>query len=226
MLLKTIILIYGLIIILIYREGNTLNYLSKECDSKSEWGPWRCPGIGTKCTANIATRYKCIGGNCTSDSLCAKLENHTQSDSCVKVLQRGECEPWWTNWSSWSKCTTTCRFHEKHRSRFCTGAFNYNSYKFKVKDSILKSCASIERIHEGIEKVSCPVSRLCSAINGGWSQWSEFTECSVTCGIGKRVRRRHCDHPRPQEGGLYCIGTDHQEPFASKLNCPRRKSVK
>lgn len=134
-----------------------------------------------------------------------------QSDSCVKVLQRGECEPWWTNWSSWSKCTTTCGFHEKHRSRFCTGAFNYNSYKFKVKDSILKSCASVERIHEGVEKVSCPVSRLCSSINGGWSQWSEFTECSVTCGIGKRVRRRHCDHPRPQEGGLYCIGTDHQE---------------
>ncbi|CAH8634199.1 unnamed protein product [Schistosoma curassoni] len=199
MLLKTIILIYGLIIILIYREGNTLNYLSQECDSKSEWGPWRCPGIGTKCTANIATRYKCIGGNCTSDSLCAKLENHTQSDSCVKVLQRGECEPWWTNWSSWSKCTTTCRFHEKHLTNL--------------------------RIHEGVEKVSCPVSRLCSAINGGWSQWSEFTECSVTCGIGKRVRRRHCDHPRPQEGGLYCIGTDHQELFASKLNCLRRKSV-
>lgn len=82
MLLKTIILIYGLIIILIYREGNTLNYLSQECNSKSEWGPWRCPGIGTKCTANIATRYKCIGGNCTSDSLCAKLENHTVSNKC------------------------------------------------------------------------------------------------------------------------------------------------
>ncbi|CAH8592540.1 unnamed protein product [Schistosoma turkestanicum] len=216
-----IILIYGNII-LINREGNTLDHVSYDCSSNSEWGLWRCPGSRTKCTAKMATRYKCIGGSCTENSPCAKLKNHAQSDSCVKVLRRGECEPWWTNWSPWSQCTETCGVAEKYRVRFCTGAFNYKSYKYKVKKSISQSCASIERIHERIQKVPCPVSRLCSVVNGGWGRWSEFSECSVTCGEGKRIRRRHCTHPRPQGGGLYCQGTDYQEVLCEgHLPCPR-----
>ncbi|TNN16020.1 Thrombospondin-2 [Schistosoma japonicum] len=202
-------------------QGNTIDFLINECSNKSEWGLWRCPGIGIKCLAETATRYKCIGGNCTNDSVCSKLENYSQIDSCVKVLERGECEPWWSEWSSWSKCTATCGFTTKRRFRSCIGAMNNKSDKVEVKESISKSCASDKRMKEA-EVVPCPIRSSCLTINGGWGQWSEFTECSVTCGVGKRVRRRQCDYPRPQNGGLYCQGTDYQEVFCEGfLPCPQ-----
>ena len=38
------------------------------------------------------------------------------------------------------------------------------------------------------------------ATNGGYSDWSTWTQCPVTCGIGHRSRNRSCTDPPP---GLY-----------------------
>ena len=43
-------------------------------------------------------------------------------------------------------------------------------------------------------------------INGGWSEWGE---CSRTCGGG--VKRRTCTKPAPKDGGQYCQGDNLEE---------------
>ena len=44
------------------------------------------------------------------------------------------------------------------------------------------------------------------AVDGGYTEWSEWGECSVSCGGGKRSRSRTCTNPSPQFNGKNCDG--------------------
>ncbi|XP_048245093.1 uncharacterized protein LOC124148984 [Haliotis rufescens] len=58
-------------------------------------------------------------------------------------------------------------------------------------------------------------------VNGGWSGWSLWSDCSATCGqTGLRSRSRHCDSPAPQHGGLDCKGETTQAEPCNRLQCP------
>ena len=41
-------------------------------------------------------------------------------------------------------------------------------------------------------------------VNGGYTEWSSWTACSVTCGGGTVKRTRNCTNPLPQYGGKDC----------------------
>ena len=41
-------------------------------------------------------------------------------------------------------------------------------------------------------------------VNGGWSEWQEWSSCPIECEAKTRIR--YCDDPSTQHGGVYCSG--------------------
>uniref|UniRef100_A0A8D3DF08 ADAM metallopeptidase with thrombospondin type 1 motif 2 n=1 Tax=Scophthalmus maximus TaxID=52904 RepID=A0A8D3DF08_SCOMX len=55
--------------------------------------------------------------------------------------------------------------------------------------------------------------------DGNWGSWSEFGQCSRTCGGGVQFRTRDCDNPRPANGGRTCVGATYQFQICNSNEC-------
>jgi len=60
-----------------------------------------------------------------------------------------------------------------------------------------------------------------TAVDGGWSTWGAWSDCSASCASGAMYRSRICSNPKPNCAGLVCTGnyTD-QAPCGSGFTCP------
>ena len=57
-------------------------------------------------------------------------------------------------------------------------------------------------------------------VNGGWSQWTSWSGCSLTCGGGTRTRTRTCSNPIPQGSGADCVGSPSGSEGCNMVACP------
>lgn len=87
-------------------------------------------------------------------------------------------------------------FDTIHFRVFCTGIYFTVFFPYR-----LSSCEA------GV--LQCQSIPGCS-VDGSWSQWGAWTECSHPCGGGVKFRRRLCDNPSPQSGGRGCFGQAEQ----------------
>ena len=84
----------------------------------------------------------------------------------------------WGQWGAWSTCSATCGSGIETRKRFCNDPKPSGDGQYCSKDGSV-----------GTETRPCPGLIPCSL---GWSPWSDFGSCSVTCGSGLRTRTREC----------------------------------
>lgn len=73
-------------------------------------------------------------------------------------------------------------------------------------------------IHRGdFQKISFLANEI---INGGLTEWSNWSECSSACGRRTlRSRERYCSNPVPSNGGADCEGERFQLDMCEMLPC-------
>lgn len=59
-------------------------------------------------------------------------------------------------------------------------------------------------------------------VDGSWSVFSPYGNCSKDCGLGKQERQRSCTNPSPAHGGEKCIGEPAQSRECKLKECPSK----
>jgi hypothetical protein len=62
-------------------------------------------------------------------------------------------------------------------------------------------------------------------VDGGWSQWSTWTTCTVTCGGGIQDRLRFCSNPAPKHDGKLCLGNPIEARDCNTQLCPGKSNL-
>ena len=57
-------------------------------------------------------------------------------------------------------------------------------------------------------------------VDGGWSEYGNWSDCSPRCGEGTQTRIRTCTNPKPAHGGADCEGAVDQEQSCNIAPCP------
>lgn len=61
---------------------------------------------------------------------------------------------------------------------------------------------------------------LILTVDGGWSDWSMWTTCAVSCGVGNKTRDRTCTNPEPLHNGRKCNENSLELDSCSIKACP------
>ncbi|KAJ8037143.1 Coadhesin [Holothuria leucospilota] len=184
------------------RMTRTASCVHDVCDRKGGWSEW---SDWTECTAlcGNGTRYRlraCDNPTPIGEGNECEGEGH-ENEACRHW--ENFCDPnknqEYSEWDEWSHCSRTCKGGFQIRGRTCLGELDCNG-----------------AFHD---RKACNLEKLCP-VDGGWSEWSQWSVCSQTCGEGTSDRHRVCNKPYPQFGGLPCEGKSQQIQDCNRLDCP------
>ncbi|KAJ8411993.1 hypothetical protein AAFF_G00142600 [Aldrovandia affinis] len=175
----------------------------------SDWGAWQACSVSCGVGKKLRERM-CSSPPPTCRGSCAGPSSESSPcDTGMVCPVHGS----WSAWGPWGTCGSSCvregsGLPVRQSTRFCTNPA-------PSTDPPGLFCPGLASKTE-----PCVGLPYC-AVHGGWGLWAEYGGCSVTCGLGERVRMRSCDSPAPQHGGNYCPGDNTASLLCNTtLDCP------
>ncbi|CAG5120984.1 unnamed protein product, partial [Candidula unifasciata] len=168
----------------------------------SEWSEWStCSQVGLDRAIE-----KCLCRSRSCDNPKPSLNGRPCGEPTMEV-SNCTVHGAWTEWSAWSACSQTCGMSHRQRSRRCgnpSPRFGGNDCPGKDKD--IETCP---------DSVECPLV----PVDGSWSSWSGWSTCTTNCNGGIQTRKRSCDRPPPDRGGLLCTGNREEWRMCNTHKC-------
>jgi len=163
-----------------------------KCPINGGYGDWSAFSKCTKtCGGGLHYKHRCCinpypkhGGDD-----CSELGAPVEADVCNTM----PCpiDGAYGNWTEWGTCDKTCGGGLQHKTRSCDNP----PPRFGGKN-----CS-----HHGADKMSQACNEQPCPIDGGYTDWTPYSACSVSCGSGLQYKSRCCMDPLPAFGGKPCI---------------------
>ena len=215
-------------------ETDTCN--EQSCPDFSPWSPWSACSV--TCGGGMRSRER----HCEADGepvcTCQCFGPVEEFETC----NYSQC-PEWTEWGQWSSCSVTCGEGTQTRKRRCTGEGECPGEAIEARECKDRTCPAWDEWGEWSQcSASCgqgtrdrvrtcgPGARYTDTCPGdssevepcdggtcyGWSQWQPWSQCSVTCGLGRRSRERTCGALTRDSD---CEGEDKEEEQCDAGSC-------
>ncbi|XP_069105029.1 uncharacterized protein [Argopecten irradians] len=191
-------------------SSDTKSCTRSACPINGGWSSWGSYG---SCSVTCAGGLKYRTRSCTNPAPQHGGASCPSSDTSSTSCNTFPCpiDGVWGSWGSYSSCSLTCKDYgtsqtgSKSRTRSCNNpAPQHNGANCPGSSSSSASCTT---------STYCP-------INGGFTSWTTWTTCSVTCASGTQQRSRSCTDPAPQFGGTSCSGATSGTKGCTLSPCP------
>lgn len=174
-------------------------------DGEEGWSPW---AEWTECSATCGSGTQQRGRSCdVTSNTCLGPSIQTRACSLGKCDHRSECPGLWVSGLRWA--SLSCGWGRQWGRAGLRGPLRlvWGLLRGRVLPRPLLSTPACEQTWgqgcpDTLVLVCVPVRQ-----HGGWSHWSPWSSCSVTCGSGNITRIRLCNSPVPQMGGKNCKGS-------------------
>ncbi|XP_047414234.1 thrombospondin-2 [Sciurus carolinensis] len=155
------------------------------------------------CTSCTCKKFKVVCHQISCPPATCASPAFVEGECCPSCSLSMDGAEGWSPWAEWTECSVTCGSGTQQRGRSC--------------DVTSNSC-----LGPSIQTRACSLGKCDTRIrqNGGWSHWSPWSSCSVTCGVGNITRIRLCNSPVPQMGGKNCKGSGRETKACQRDPCP------
>ncbi|XP_020625288.1 coadhesin-like [Orbicella faveolata] len=164
----------------------------------------------TACTATCGGGLQSRTRTCTNPLPCCGGINCEHLGPSEETKECGTCrcevDGGWSEWCTFTPCSVTCGGGVRYRNRTCTNP---------SPQSGGQDCLGPASESQKCNTESCP-------IDGNYTEWTEWSDCSAFCGGGLQIRLRNCTNPPPQYDGKNCekLGPADQKQECNSDSCP------
>ncbi|KAH3881664.1 hypothetical protein DPMN_005591 [Dreissena polymorpha] len=184
-------------------KNQTQECNSRNCPVDGIWTQW---SAYSKCSVSCASGFQTRARQCQFDPRYDRGNSCPGNDTSTQLCDNGHCpvDGVFENWSTWNACPVTCGGGIQDRMRVC-------HFPPNVPHGL--ACLGISHENQTCGNSDCPV-------DGVLTEWSQWADCTLTCGGGYMIRNRTCYFPPYIPHGHDCVGNLNFAKACASHACP------